>query len=84
MVNLIKEVASHMEQKATFPTSIEVPFGTSTRAVLLAAVEEADRLRHHELDTQHLLLGLLRIADTIPASILSQHDVTLEAARASL
>jgi ATP-dependent Clp protease ATP-binding subunit ClpC len=84
MVALIKEVASHMEHKPKFSTSIEVPFGSSTREVLIAAVEEADRLQHQEMGPEHLLLGILRVADTIPASILLKHEVTLESARESL
>ena len=81
MVSLLKEVASHMERKPKFPTSIDVPFGISTKEVLIAAVEEADRLQHREMGPEHLLLGILRVADTIPASILSKHEVTLESAR---
>ena len=84
MVALIKEVASYMEQKPKFSTSIEVPFGASTREVLIAAVEEADHLQHQEMGPEHLLLGILRVADTIPASILAKHKVTLESARAAL
>ena len=78
---LIGEVASHLEHKPAFPTAIEVPFASSTREILFAAVDEADRLSHAEVNPEHLLLGVLRIADTIPAAILSAHDVTLDAAR---
>jgi ATP-dependent Clp protease ATP-binding subunit ClpA len=84
MLAVIREVASHMEHKPQFSTSIEVPFGTATREVLNAAVEEADRLQHQAIGPEHLLLGILRVADTIPAAILSKHQVTLESARRSL
>ena len=84
MASLIAEVASHVERKPTFSTAIEVPFGASTKAVLVAAVEEADRLSHAEIRPEHLLLGILRIATTIPAAILSAHGVTLDGARTVL
>ena len=84
MAALVKEVASLLEHKPTFSVSIEVPFGTSTEAVLVAAVEEADRVQHQEIGPEHLLLGILRVADTILRRSSSKHEVTLESARAAL
>jgi ATP-dependent Clp protease ATP-binding subunit ClpC len=78
---LIDEVASQIERKPKFSTAIEVPFGASTKEILVATVEEADRLSHREIRPEHLLLGILRVADTIPATILSAHDVILDSAR---
>jgi ATP-dependent Clp protease ATP-binding subunit ClpC len=84
MAALIDRVASRIERKPTFSTTIEVPFGPTTKEVIAAAVEEADRLRQRAIRPEHLLLGILRIATTIPAAILSTHGVTLDFARVRL
>ena len=84
VVSLIKEIGSHMERKPTFSTSIEVPFSASTKQVLIHTVEEADHLQQPEIEPEHLLLGLLRIADSVPAAILSKHGVSLESVRERL
>jgi ATP-dependent Clp protease ATP-binding subunit ClpC len=81
---LIDEVASHIERKPKFSTAIEIPFGTSTKEILAATVEEADRLSAAEIRPEHLLLGILRIPGTIAVAILSAHGITLDAARARL
>jgi ATP-dependent Clp protease ATP-binding subunit ClpA len=43
---------------------------------------EAERLRHHYLGPEHLLLGLLRQPDTAAARLLHAHGLDLEAVRA--
>jgi ATP-dependent Clp protease ATP-binding subunit ClpC len=45
------------------------------------AVEEADRLNHDYIGSEHLLLGLLRVDGSRAASILASHHVKLEATR---
>jgi hypothetical protein len=63
---------------------VEVPFSRFARRVITASVEEADRLGDREIDTGHLLLGVFRVSDSIPASMLAKHGVTLELARQQL
>jgi ATP-dependent Clp protease ATP-binding subunit ClpC len=82
--SLSKEIESRLERKATFSESVEVPFSRFARRVITASVEEADRLGDREIDTEHLLLGVLRVSDSIPASMLAKHGVTLELARQQL
>lgn len=53
-------------------------------AVVMAAQEEARRARHNFVGTEQLLLGLLKVNDTIAAEVLSELGVTLEAARAEV
>jgi ATP-dependent Clp protease ATP-binding subunit ClpC len=57
---LRKEVATRLEPREKLPTSVEIPFGPDTKNVLQFAVQEADRLLHREIGTEHLLLGLIR------------------------
>ena len=51
---------------------------------LVAAVEEANGLQQEEIEAEHILLGILRVADSISASILAKHGVSLESVRERL
>ncbi|MBA2396641.1 MAG: helix-turn-helix domain-containing protein [Ktedonobacteraceae bacterium] len=57
--------------------------GLTPRAkkVIELAVDEARRLDHHYIGTEHLLLGLLREGEGIAAGVLESLGVTLEHAR---
>jgi len=56
-------------------------FTASSRRSLSFAQEEAQRLQHNYIGTEHLLLGLLRLPDTIATQVLNQYGVDLEVAR---
>lgn len=45
---------------------------------------EAQKLRHDHLGTEHILLGLLEVADGIAADVLARHNVNLRQARAEV
>ena len=53
-------------------TSVEIPFSAETKRVLQFAAEEADRLLHNYIGTEHLLLGILREERSVAASILME------------
>lgn len=59
-------------------------FTQESRRVLAYAQEEAQRLQHNYIGTEHLLLGILRAGDTIAARVLNQLGLTLENARDSV
>lgn len=56
-------------------------FTDSARRVLEAAQEEAQRLKHNFIGTEHLLLGLLRQDESVAAHVLRHLNVNLDAAR---
>lgn len=56
-------------------------FTVPVRRVLVAAQEEAQRLQHNYLGTEHLLLGLLREDESVAAHVLRNLNVKLDAAR---
>jgi ATP-dependent Clp protease ATP-binding subunit ClpC len=56
-------------------------FEPPTKRVLGYACEEADRLKHLHIGTEHLLLGLMR-DDSIPSAILARFGMPLDEARA--
>jgi ATP-dependent Clp protease ATP-binding subunit ClpC len=66
------------------PASVEIPFSEETKRILDHAVEEADRLRHSYIGTEHLLLGLLHEDQSIAGGILSSYGMRLEAVREQL
>jgi ATP-dependent Clp protease ATP-binding subunit ClpA len=56
-------------------------FTERTRNVLRYAQEEAQRLSHNYIGTEHLLLGLVREGEGIAAGILESHGIRLEQVR---
>ncbi|MBI5787235.1 MAG: ATP-dependent Clp protease ATP-binding subunit [Candidatus Schekmanbacteria bacterium] len=56
-------------------------FTDRARKVIILAREEAARLRHDYLGTEHLLLGLVREGDGIAVSVLAHLGVSLEEIR---
>jgi ATP-dependent Clp protease ATP-binding subunit ClpC len=79
-----KAVQTGTASREKIPTSIEIPFSPETKRVLQHAAEEADRLGHSYIGTEHLLLGLLREERCAAASILARHGLTLDVARATI
>jgi ATP-dependent Clp protease ATP-binding subunit ClpA len=59
-------------------------FTDKARQVVVLAQEEAKSLDHNYIGTEHLLLGLLRLPDSIAAKAIESAGLTLEAARAQV
>jgi ATP-dependent Clp protease ATP-binding subunit ClpC len=62
-------------------TSVEIPFSDETKKVLQYAEEEAERLMHPHIGTEHLLLGLLRMEDSVAGHMLAERGMRLYAVR---
>jgi ATP-dependent Clp protease ATP-binding subunit ClpC len=60
----------------------EIGFTPRAKKVIELAVDEARRLHHHYLGTEHLLLGLVREGQGIGAGVLESLGVSLEKVRA--
>lgn len=65
-------------------TSIEIPFTSATKRVLQFTAEEADRLSHRHIGTEHLLLGLMRESSCSAAATLASHGLRLDDVRAQI
>ncbi|MGP8173672.1 MAG: Clp protease N-terminal domain-containing protein [Terracidiphilus sp.] len=65
-------------------TSVDLPLSNDSKRVLAYAAEEAERLGHKHIGTEHLLLGLLREEKCFAAAILKERGVKLEAVRDEL
>ena len=62
-------------------TSVEIPFSEETKKALQFAEEEAERLMHPHIGTEHLLLGLLRLEDSVAGRMLGERGMRLFAVR---
>jgi ATP-dependent Clp protease ATP-binding subunit ClpA len=59
-------------------------FTERARQVVVLAQDEARRLRHNYIGTEHILLGLLREEEGIAARVLESLDMTVEEVRAQV
>ena len=62
-------------------TSVDLPLSNECKRTLAYAVEEAERLAHDHIGTEHLLLGLLREKTCLAAKILNERGVDLTTTR---
>jgi ATP-dependent Clp protease ATP-binding subunit ClpC len=76
-----KEVESRAVYREKVSTSVEIPFSAETKRVLQYAAEEADRLLHNYIGTEHLLLGILREERSVAAIILMDKGMRLHQVR---
>ncbi len=59
----------------------EIGLTPRAKKVIELAVDEARRLKHHYIGTEHLLLGLVREGEGIAAGVLESMGVNLEKVR---
>ncbi len=79
--NIRKEIEGRTVFREKVSTSVEIPFSAETKRVLQFAAEEADRLLHNYIGTEHLLLGILREERSVASTILSEKGMRLNAVR---
>jgi len=84
----VASIREEIEARAVFqenlPTSREIPFTAETKRILQFAAEEADRLKHAYVGTEHLLLGVLREDTSIAASMLTARGLRLDEVRGTI
>ncbi len=78
---LRQEVEGRTVFRAKVPSSDEIPFSAETKRALGFATEEADRLLHTYIGTEHLLLGILREEQSLAAAVLAGRGIRLGAVR---
>ena len=76
--NIRQQIDDAHMARPRLPTSVEMPFTEETTRVLLYAAEEADGLAHREIDSEHLLLGLLRERGTTAERSLAQKGLSVD------
>jgi ATP-dependent Clp protease ATP-binding subunit ClpC len=76
-----KQVESQTTVREKVSTSVDLPLSHECKRVLAYAAEEAERLSHKHIGTEHLLLGLLREEKCFAAEILHERGLRLSQVR---
>ncbi len=79
-----KQIEQHTTIREKVSTSVDLPLSNECKRVLAYAAEEAERLSHKHIGTEHLLLGLLREEKCFAAEILQERGLRLPAIREEL
>ena len=79
-----KEIESRITIRERISTSVEVPLSQECKRILNFATEEAERLGHKHVGTEHLLLGILREEKCFGAEILQERGLRLSTLREEL
>ncbi len=79
-----KQIEGHTTIREKVSTSVDLPLSNECKRVLAYAAEEAERLSHKHIGTEHLLLGLLREEKCFAAEILTERGLRLPAIREEL
>jgi len=78
------DIVRRLTRREEVPESNEIPFSASCKRALQYAAEEADRLLHDYVGTEHLLLGLLREERSVAAEVLVARGLRTEAVREAI
>ncbi|MCC7155604.1 MAG: ATP-dependent Clp protease ATP-binding subunit [Bryobacterales bacterium] len=76
-----KQIEAQTTVREKVSTSVELPLSHECKRVLAYAAEEAERLNHKHIGTEHLLLGLLREEKSFAAEILHERGLRLTSVR---
>ncbi len=79
-----KQIETHTTIREKVSTSVDLPLSNECKRVLAYAAEEAERLGHKHIGTEHLLLGLLREEKCFAAEILQERGLKLAQIREEL
>jgi hypothetical protein len=81
---LRREIEKHIKPRERISTSVEIPLTSQCKRILNFAAEEAERLGHHHVGTEHLLLGILREKNGLAAAIVHADKIDLNKLRMKL
>ena|ERR1043166_3582181 len=84
-----ESIRKHVEARVpprgeVIPTSVDLKLSYECKRVLAYGAEEAARLKHKHIGTDHLLLGLLREENSLAAAILREQGLKLARVREKL
>jgi ATP-dependent Clp protease ATP-binding subunit ClpC len=81
MDQIRKDVEGRSPYREKTSTSLEIPLSAESKRVLAHAAEEAERMLHTYIGTEHVLLGLMREERSAAAAILAERGMRLAATR---
>lgn len=79
-----KEIEKNTIVQEKISTSVDLPLSNECKRVLAYAAEEAERLKHKHIGTEHLFLGMLREQGCFAQQMLVERGIELEKARGEL
>ncbi len=79
-----RQIEGHTTIREKVSTSVDLPLSNECKRVLAYAAEEAERLSHKHIGTEHLLLGLLREEKCFAAEILHERGLRFPIIREEL
>ncbi len=79
-----REIEKHSTLRKQISTSVDLPLSNECKRILHYASQEADRLGHKHIGTEHLFLGMLLEKDCFAAHLLTERGVSLEGVRANI
>jgi Clp amino terminal domain, pathogenicity island component len=82
--NVRKEIEGRTTIREKVSTSGDLPLTNECKRILAYANEEAERLNHRHIGTEHLLLGILREEKCVAAEILHERGLRLVPIREEL
>jgi ATP-dependent Clp protease ATP-binding subunit ClpC len=77
----VEELVERMTRATPRPTNAPLDLSPGTKRVLELAVDEARRMGHHYIGTEHLLLGLVRQTEGVAIDVLRRLGVSPEEVR---
>ena len=77
----VEELVERMTRATTRSSETKLDLSPGTKRVLELAVDEARRMGHHYIGTEHLLLGLVRQSDGVAIDVLRRLGVSPEEVR---
>ncbi len=76
-----KEVEGRAAYREKVSTSVDIPLSAESKRVLGYASEEADRMLHNYIGTEHILLGMMREERCLAAQVLTEKGLRLNILR---
>jgi hypothetical protein len=76
-----RQIDAHTLIREHVSTSVDLPLSNECKRVLAYGAEEAERLDHRHIGSEHLLLGLLRENNSLAAAILRERGLQLDQLR---
>lgn len=65
------EIDKRITRRDRYSVTIEVPLSGDSKKILNLAADSAEKLGHRQVETEHLLLGILRVEKCLAAQILT-------------
>jgi len=81
MEQVRKDIEGRAPYRDKVSTSVDIPLSAESKRVLSFASEEAERMLHNYIGTEHILLGLMREEKCVASQLLADKGMRLSSVR---